>query len=229
MKQIILIDDNRQNQRAKYGAGFVDNEEYSDCLVHKEKLNSASDFSFLDNAICIMIHDSLPDFVGDNFKSDSHKVKDIILDFIQENAMQCIVFSDGQYSTDLEETNLKMKKSEFYFYLRDFLESYMETGSVNLKIAAYGKNYMKHDMLKWYKNIMSGIKNNDNNTITLSDIDKVSLRQFLENSQPKVGITYNQLMSNVDDGLVTVRDFKDNINRIIDGVQKYGKNISVWK
>ena len=39
MKKIILIDDNKSNQREIYGATFVDNEEYEDCLVHKEHLN----------------------------------------------------------------------------------------------------------------------------------------------------------------------------------------------
>ena len=39
MNKIILIDDNKSNQREIYGASFVDDEEYEDCLVHKEHLN----------------------------------------------------------------------------------------------------------------------------------------------------------------------------------------------
>mgnify|MGYP003309032371 CR=1 FL=1 len=39
MNKIILIDDNKSNQREIYGATFVDNGEFEDCLIHKEKLN----------------------------------------------------------------------------------------------------------------------------------------------------------------------------------------------
>ena len=36
MNKIILIDDNKSNQREIYGATFVDNGEFGDCLIHKE-------------------------------------------------------------------------------------------------------------------------------------------------------------------------------------------------
>lgn len=46
MNKIVLIDDNKSNQREIYGAAFVDDEEYNDCLIHKEELNENSDLSF---------------------------------------------------------------------------------------------------------------------------------------------------------------------------------------
>ena len=63
MKKLVLIDDNIEHQREAYGASFVDNEEYSDCLIHIEKVNSQSDLSFLNDVACVMIHDSLADFI----------------------------------------------------------------------------------------------------------------------------------------------------------------------
>lgn len=58
MNKIVLIDDNKSNQREIYGAAFVDDEEYNDCLIHKEELNENSDFSFLDDAACVLLQPS---------------------------------------------------------------------------------------------------------------------------------------------------------------------------
>lgn len=63
MNKIILIDDNKSNQREIYGATFVDNGEFEDCLIHKEELNENSDFSFLDDAACVLLHDSLTEIM----------------------------------------------------------------------------------------------------------------------------------------------------------------------
>ena len=76
MKKILLIDDNSKNQREVYDASFVDEEEYSDCLSHVEQVNSQSDLSFLDDVSCVMIHDSLEDYINGEYKSDSHKADD---------------------------------------------------------------------------------------------------------------------------------------------------------
>ena len=61
MNKIILIDDNKSNQREAYGASFVDIEEYRDCLFHVEQLNENSDFSFLDDAVCVLLRPGPPD------------------------------------------------------------------------------------------------------------------------------------------------------------------------
>jgi len=235
MKKIILIDDNRQNQREKYGASFVDNEEFSDCLMHIEKLNDSSDLSFLNDAACVLLHDSFSDFVEGEFKATSQNAKENILDFVQDNDIPYVLFSDGHSPTaDWREEYPNIvwgiKKSAFYQNLRDFVESYQQTNQVDVRIIAYGKDVTKHLMFKWYQDIIGGIKTTcAEEPITITDINKVALKQFIEGASPKVGITFNQLMYDIDDGLVTVRNFKDNINRIIDSVQKYGKNISTWK
>jgi len=235
MKKIYLIDDNRDNKREEYGASYVDREEFADCLVHLEKLCADSDFSFLNDAVCVMIHDTFVDYIDNQYQEDSKKSREKILDFVQNKNIPYVCFTDGyslsaNWQEDHPNIIWSIKKSEFYYNLRDFLEAYRKTEVVDVRILAFGQDFLKHLMLKWYQEIISNIKNdNDDAIMTFSDINKTSLQKFIDNSQTKVGITYNQLMSNIDDGIVTIRNFKDNINRIIDGVQKYGKNISVWK
>lgn len=99
VKKVLLIDDNSKNQREVYDAAFVDEEEYSDCLSHVEQVNSQSDLSFLDEVSCVMIHDSLEDYVDGEFKSDSHKAKDRIEDIIQSKNLPFVLFSDGHGMT----------------------------------------------------------------------------------------------------------------------------------
>ena len=82
MNKIILIDDNKSNLRKIYGASFVDKEEYEDCLIHIEELNENSDFSFLDDASCVLLHDSLEDYVDGKYVSGSRKARELVWDTV---------------------------------------------------------------------------------------------------------------------------------------------------
>ena len=130
MKKIILIDDNKSNQREIYGATFVDNEEYEDCLVHKEHLNENSDFSFLDDAACVLLHDSFEDYVDGKYVSGSQMARARINDKIKDK-IPYVVFSDGHSiigDWNPSERNVvrSIKKSEFYRNLKGFLDAYRE-------------------------------------------------------------------------------------------------------
>ena len=83
MKKIILVDDNKSNQREFYGASFVDTEDYEDCLVHKEQLNENSDFSFLDDAVCVLLHDSLADYVDGQYVSGGRMARESVMEKIK--------------------------------------------------------------------------------------------------------------------------------------------------
>ena len=94
MNKIILIDDNQSNLREIYGASFVDLEEYEDCLFHVEQLNENSDFSFLDDAACVLLHDSFEDYVDGKYVSGSQMARARINDKIKDK-IPYVVFSDG--------------------------------------------------------------------------------------------------------------------------------------
>ena len=65
--------------------------------------------------------------------------------------------------------------------------------------------------------------------IDTSKVDKHSLRLIIENSQPKVGVSFNDVMCDIEDGNITAGYLRNNVNNILSSVKKYGKNISSWK
>ena len=235
MKKLVLIDDNIEHQREAYGASFVDNEEYSDCLIHIEKVNSQSDLSFLNDVACVMIHDSLADFIDGKYLKPSRKAKERIEDVIQDNNIPYVIFSDGHSMTAdwREETpNIiyAIKKSEFYRHLRAFVDYYRSSMILDLRILAYGEDFLKQMMSKWCLAVMSSTRErNDDELLEINMLDRRSLRQIIENAQPKVGISFDDLMAEIEDENITVGQLRSNINNILKSVKKYGKNISSWK
>ena len=235
MKKIVLIDDNNKNQRTLYNADFVDEGEYSDCLIHVEQVNGQSDLSFVNNASCVMIHDSLEDYIDGGFKTDSHKAKDKIEEIIHSKNLPYVLFSDGHSMTadwreDKPNVVFSIKKSEFYLHLRSFLDHYRETEEIDLRLIAYGRDFLKHLMTKWCQLVISKLSDtSDCESIDLSKIDKRSLRLIIENAQPKIGVTFNDVMCRIEDGDIMASGLRNNINNILSSVKKYGKNICVWK
>lgn len=235
VKKVLLIDDNSKNQREVYDAAFVDEEEYSDCLSHVEQVNSQSDLSFLDEVSCVMIHDSLEDYVDGEFKSDSHKAKDRIEDVIQSKNLPFVLFSDGHGMTadwreDMPNVVFSIKKSEFYRRLKSFLDNYRETGELDMRMIAYGKDFLKDLMSMWCQAFITKLADTpDDEAIDTSKIDKRSLRLIIKNAQPKIGTSFDDVMCDIEDGNITAACLRNNINNILSSVKKYGKNISSWK
>lgn len=237
MKKIIIIDDNSKNQRKAYGAGFVDDEKYehADKLFHIEKLNSESDMSFLDEAACIMMHDSLEDYIDGEFKSDSHKAKDKIDDFISHHNIPYVSFSDGHsiiadWREETPNVVYSIKKSEFYRHLDDFISNYAKDGSLDMKIIAYGKDFMKYLMGKWCLTIIGNLADKkDMDFVDTSYLDKKTLRLIIKNAQPKIDKTFDEIMCGIEDEEITVGQLRLNVNNIISSIKKYGTNISTWK
>ena len=235
MKKILLIDDNSKNQREVSDASFVDEGEYSDCLLHVEQVNSESNFSFLDDVSCVMIHDSLEDYINGEYKSDSHKAKDKIEDIIQSKNLPYVLFSDGHGMTadwreDMPNIVFSIKKSEFYRHLKSFLDNYRETGKLDMRLIAYGKDFLKHLMSMWCQAfIMKLADTPDDEVINISNIDKRSLRLIIENAQPKINVSFDDIMCDIEDGNITGGNLRSNINNILSSVKKYGKNICSWK
>lgn len=235
MKKIVLIDDNKRNQREVYSASFVEDITWNEILFHVEKLNDKSDFSFLSNAVCVMMHDSLEDFINGEFVSSSHKAKEIIEGIIYQKGIPYVLFSDGhpmiaEWREETPDIVYSIKKTEFYGHLFDFLSNYKETGRIDMRIIAYGKDYLRLLMCKWCQTIISNISNlKDNDTIEIQCVDRKSLRQIIENSQPRIGISFDTLMCDLEDGIISASQLRNNLNSIISNYKKYGKNISPWQ
>ena len=226
MKKIILIDDNKSNQREIYGATFVDNEEYEDCLVHKEHLNENSDFSFLDDAACVLLHDSFEDYVDGKYVSGSQMARARINDKIKDK-IPYVVFSDGHSiigDWNPSERNVvrSIKKSEFYRNLKGFLDAYRESSHIDLRLIAYGSDYEKRELVILLQKVFDELKNvNDKEILTFSFIDAHLLERFFKKVKHVSSLTYVKLCDSINAGKLTVGKFKAYINSLASHAIKY--------
>ncbi len=228
MNKIILIDDNKSNQRESYGADFVDNEEYEDCLVHKEQLNENSDFSFLDDAVCVLLHDSLADYVDGQYVSGGRMAKESVKEKIKANKTPFVVFSDGHsiigdWSQAKPDEVRSIKKSEFYRNLKGFLDAYRETGHIDLRLIAYGSEFKKREIVCLLQQIFEELNIvNDKESLTLSSIDADLLEHFFGIiKHVSNNMTFEKLCDRINAGQLSVGKFKAYINSLASHAIRY--------
>ena len=226
MNKIILIDDNQSNLREIYGASFVDLEEYEDCLFHVEQLNENSDFSFLDDAACVLLHDSLEDYVDGKYVSGSRKAKELIWNKIKDK-IPYVKFSDGHSiigDWNPFERNVvrSIKKSEFYRNLKGFLDTYRESSRIDLRLIAYGSDYEKRELVVLLQKVFDELKNvNDKEILTFSFVDTDLLERFFKKVKHVSSLTYEKLCDSINAGKLTVSKFKAYINSLASHAIKY--------
>ena len=226
MNKIILIDDNKSNQREIYGASFVDMEEYEDCLFHVEQLNENSDFSFLDDAACVLLHDSLEDYVDGKFVAGSRMSKELIKDRIKDK-IPYVIFSDGHSiigDWDPSERNVvrSIKKSEVYRNLKGFLDTYRESSHIDLRLIAYGSDYQKRELVILLQKVFDELNDiNDREILTFSFVDTGLLERFFQKVKHVSSLTYEKLCDSINAGKLTVGKFKAYINSLASHAIKY--------
>ena len=240
---IYLIDDNSKNQRVGYGASYIDEGTYDDILTHIEKINGTTDLSFLQDAKLIMIHDSLEDFENETFIEKSQGARHNIVDLAHHNNIPLVFFSDGHSAPmiDSEGNISQLKKADFYYRLRDFIENYKAYGNIELNILAYGKNWKAVKLREEIKGLYNKFRHKKHDEIlTLKDIlpnknsGNVEEPNYLLNiievySQPIIGKKYNEILDYIEDEPLTVGEFKQRIDKIFISVNRYGKNTYTWK
>jgi len=242
---IYLIDDNQNNQRFEnYNISFTDDDSYSECLQSIEKLKKGknlsdiSHLSFLENAVCILLHSTTEDYDQDiGFISGSRtnvlKIKELIS--ADGEKIPLVMFSNSMGN---QEYNFQsgtryissIKKNLFYENLLPFLDHYKNTGEIELRVIAGGKNFVSKDILAYATEILDSIKFKDNSEeLRMSDLSNVltSFRIFVKLSFPKLNI--NEFFSHLEDDLIKIYEFKKKINLITESFTKYGRNIHTWK
>lgn len=239
MTPILLIDDNSKNQRQSYGAAFVDDEVFESILHHIERVNKDFDLSILDKYGCIMIHDSLEDFINDSFDENSHVAKDLILEYLDNHHIPYVLFSDGHESTgvyDLSHNLVNLKKSSFYSRLEAFVKEYSKNNKILLHILAYGENYIKEIMIRNVRYLLQKYGSKcPNEIISLGDVMPSSdkephyLEEIINMAQPKIGIDYEGVLDYIEDNEITINDFTARIKQILNSISRYGKNNYTWE
>lgn len=239
MKSILLIDDNSNKQRQSYGASFVDDEIFESILSHIECVNKDFDLSILDEYGCVMVHDSLKDFIDDSFNENSQVAKDLIIGYLDDHHIPYVLFSDGHESTgiyDLSHNLVSLKKSDFYSRLKYFLNFYINESVLQFHILAYGPNFRKALVTRYIKALFQKFDTkNSNEIITIRDLkpsnsgEEHYLEEIINLSQPTLGMDYNDILDYIEDNEISVRDFKFKINNILSSISKYGKNTYTWE
>lgn len=234
MKKIYLIDDNVDGNRQKYGGGFVDDGAYSNVMVAIDKLSPNNNLSFLENASCILLHKSLEDFYDGKFHDDSHKVAIQIRKLPGVgDSIPLVLFSDGD-TNDLGElrgqTIFSLSKRAFYGRLESFVLHFQNTNEVELRILAYGQNYIAYLANRAATSLFVRLQDlQDEDKLPAPKVHCEEMEQIVSLSQPSIGKTYKEIIIDLTMNNITVREFKNRINIILENIQDYGKNYFTWK
>ena len=216
---IYLFDDNRDDQRKEYGASYIDDNSYSDVIKHIEHFNPETPINdVLIDVSAVMIHDSFVDSVNGQY-IESNKAKEAILDYLDGLCVPCVRFSGGfpdAAKANNSKLEFEIKKARFYANLRDFLDLYRIEELVKPIIS--NLNTKQPDDIAEIKDVMPA-----------SAAIKGSAQKLFNLAQPKLGISYEDLVSLAEDGELTVGTIKKIIINIYNSVCRYGENRYSWK
>lgn len=237
MKKIYLIDDNLDGNRSKYGSSFVDEGKYENVFCAIDKISTTDDLSFIDGAACVLLHKTLNDFYDGRFHEESQKVAAIIGDMPNVgDVIPLVIFSDG-FTSDKGDYNPKMpnvlrnlSKRAFYSRLESFVLHYRDTGEIDLRILAYGVDFEKVLVENAATVVFARLQNfSDADIVNATKVACEEMKQIVDLAQPAIGKSYIEIINDLQLNDISVKEFKNRINNILDNFQDYGKNYYTWK
>ena len=237
MKKIYLIDDNLDGNRSKYGSSFVEEGKYDEVFCAIDKISVKDDLGFIDAAACVLLHKTLNDFFDGQFHEDSQKVATIIGQ--KQNVgdeIPLVVFSDGftsdkgDYNPQLPNALYNLSKRAFYSRLESFVLHYRDTGEIDLRILAYGVDFEKVLVENAATVVFARLQHStDADIVNATKVACEEMQQIIELAQPAIGKSYNEIINDLQLNDISVKEFKNRINNILDNFQDYGKNYYTWK
>ena len=223
MKKVFLIDDNIDGTRGKYGGSFVDEGEYSEVLHLISRPPVYADIEELKDAACVLIHRSCKGFAT---------INDILE---MGTTIPYVIFSDGDTSDmgDYRPENpmviYSLSKRAFFGRLEGFISHYASTGIIDLRILAFGTDFKKVLLEKSVTAVFSIIQEFGNDEIVPTKVHCKDMRQIVDLAQPKIGKSYEEIITDLQLNPITIGEFKKRINNILDNFQNYGKNYYTWE
>ena len=227
---IYLFDDTSD----QYIKKFIDFVAYEGFLKRYSRMSMAEFSSIRDDvcsADCICIHRSIKDSGNDN----STLVFDDIVRNISDNGrtIPLVIFSGGdkpepdfKRATFLREIN----KDRFYGNLKDFLDDYRNNGTPNLMCLAHGRNVDANLAISEAQAILKKIRFKSADDVLAGEwVSGANLMAFVGYSQPGIGCTYGEIISDIDSGKISVGSFREKINTMIKSFSDYGKNVHSWR
>lgn len=215
---IYLIDDTPRGQIEQ----SLSPEAYGDVMVRMEAVDREH-ISELSDADCIMMHYSFHD------KALLRQVRDDISGYGED--IPLVFFSDGDladavFYDDTYRWIQKYKKGVMYTRLSQFLEYYRACGNVDLRILAYGDDFLKVEVNRLAERLLSAVMfNADDEIMDMDLVDSSDLLSLVDLSQPSIAISGEDLLTRQ----ITVAQFRLNISSVIESFNRYGKNIHHWK
>ena len=228
---IYLFDDTSDLYIFKY----INTLEFTDVLVHVSAV-SGREVKLMEpslrNAEWIFIHKSFKDSEGGPREVYDYVVNDIA-DYGDE--VPLILFSDEdrpepQIDRDYKNLIESYKKSVFYSRLSSFLENRRSLGEAKIDLLLYGAGVEVEKVTESGGRILTSNRTKaDNDIISLDDFSAADMMYVINSARPNIGMEYATLMQLIEQGRISARTLRRNINGIIESFIVYGTNIHHWE
>lgn len=228
---IYLFDDTKQS----YISDKINLLEYTDVIEHvsQASLNDVLQMEpALLNAEWIFIHKSFKDSDGGLRKVFEKVSYDIAND---GDDVPLLWFSDEDLANphideDCDNFIDGYKKSVFYSRLSKFLEDRRQTGHSKIELLLYGEGQEQLTPVVAAENLLNDLRDKDNNElVSLAELSSSDLMHLVNTSRPQIGIEYLTIVKKIENGEMTVKEFRENIRSIAESYIVYGTNIHNWK
>ena len=228
---IYLFDDTSDLYISKY----INTLEFTDVLVHVSAV-SGREVKLMEpslrNAEWIFIHKSFKDSEGGPREVYDYVVNDIA-DYGDE--VPLILFSDEdrpepQIDRDYKNLIEAYKKSVFYSRLSSFLENRRSLGEAKIDLLLYGAGVEVEKVTESGGRILTSNRTKaDDDIISLYDFSAADMMYVINSARPNIEMEYATLMQLIEQGRISARTLRRNINGIIESFIVYGTNIHHWE
>ena len=228
---IYLFDDTKES----YIADKINLLEYTDVIEHVSEA-CVSDVMQMEPALqsaeWIFIHKSFKDSDGGPrkvFKKVSYDIAndgdDVpLLWFSDEDLAEPHVDEDCDNFID------SYKKSVFYTRLPKFLEDRRRTGVSKIELLLYGEGLEQRTPVIAAETLLNNLRDKEDSALfSLSEISTSELMYLVNTSRPQIGLEYLSIVKKIENGEITVKEFRENIRSIAESYIVYGTNIHNWK
>lgn len=181
---IVILDDTFGTRQKYNNINFLKDENYRDvCSIYEKP--TVKDFRTilgnLDKVDLLCNHRSLLLFDKNGNAIDANKKIENLFSEVRLNGITRVEFGRDMHPNFSANT---MDKSVFYSNLKSFLDGYISTQKLNLKLLFYGKNYKKMELMALYDNLINEINDTDFEKLEKNEIIKEGIRTLFRNQNP---------------------------------------------
>ena len=214
---------------------YINTLEFTDVLVHVSAV-SGREVKLMEPSLrgaeWIFIHKSFKDSEGGPREVYDYVVNDIA-DYGDE--VPLILFSDEdrpepQIDRDYKNLIEAYKKSVFYSRLSSFLENRRSLGEAKIDLLLYGAGVEVEKVTESGGRILTSNRTKaDDDIISLDDFSAADMMYVINSARPNLEMEYATLMQLIEQGRISARTLRRNINGIIESFIVYGTNIHHWE